>query len=223
MLTVTALRPRMGRVSAEEGWWADPQWWTAVGTVVLAVATLVLSGASIVAGVMAVKAFRKQAALVEMESRRDLEREESEKRADASRVAAWTVYTGPDDADWVAMIRNPSHLPIYDVKLAWKWGNVLVRSNFDTEQDIGLVIPRDLPQEVRIGESFAEGVDQLQKKLWNSEGGATQVPVSVRLSFRDAAGEQWVREWDGKLVHISEASDLTRMQTWSATRRRAGH
>lgn len=207
----------------EAAWWADPVWWTAAGTVVLAIATLVLAAAAIAAGVMAVKAFRKQSALVDIERLRDLQREDTNKRIDASRIAAWTVYKGPDDSDWVAMIRNPSNLPIYDVKLAWKCGEVLMGvapSGF--EQEVGIVTPREVPQEIHIEGRFAADVDDLQKMIWASEGGPSRFPVTVRLFFRDAAGEEWVREWDGKLVHASQASDpLASMERLRHARRRS--
>ena len=87
-------------------WYRDPSWWTAGATVVLAIA-------SIIAGALAAKAFAKQRDLLAIEQNRDIEREEGVKRADASRVSAWPLYKGPDDFDWVAVLRNPTNLPIY--------------------------------------------------------------------------------------------------------------
>lgn len=192
-------------------WLQDPVWWTAAGTIVLAAATIILTAASIVAGVMAVKAFRKQSSLLAMEQARDAKREDEAERADASRIAAWVVYKGPDDFDWVARLRNPTNLPIYDVKIAWKCGSYLV-GPYASEQDIGIVEPRESPIELAMGDSFASHVDALQKATWNAEGGPSRHLVTIRLSFRDAAGAAWIREWDGKLVAASGAVSLDQVE-----------
>ncbi len=182
-------------------WYRDPSWWTAGATVVLAIA-------SIIAGALAAKAFAKQRDLLAIEQNRDIEREEGVKRADASRVSAWPLYKGPDDFDWVAVLRNPTNLPIYNVKLAWQCNFYLVAYPWGYEQEVGLIAPGDAPEEIPMGTSFAAIVDHLQKSAWNEEGGPSRLPVTIRLSFSDAAGGEWVRDWDGTLVPASEASSL---------------
>jgi hypothetical protein len=178
--------------------------WGNVPTWVLAVTTLLAFVAAAFAGLVIYE-------LLRIESRRDAvaaqerrQREDAQRWAQASRVAAWygrwsSVVKGPgmaaDPREWTrwgAIISNASDLPVYNVRVsfcvavdpsagsAWRQG----------ERYLGAL--RLLPP----GEEHVEMPDHLRAE----EGASGNEPRwLVAIEFTDASGRRWLRDPRGRL------------------------
>lgn len=163
-------------------------------------ATVVAVGAAIYAGVYAKKAF-------DAEVRRDRERDDDRRRAQADKVAAWcdrydyspavparayssggtsVVTSGTPRPDWQYFLRNFSDVPVYDVVVLFRIG----------EHSLGTDVVDVLPPD---GEPFTRAVPEHVRR--EATSAATEHGEIIRcvVSFRDAAGRRWRRWTNGQL------------------------
>jgi hypothetical protein len=179
--------------------------WGNVPTWVLAVTALLTFVAAAFAGLVIYE-------LLRTESRRDAvaegerhQRDEAQRRAQASRVAGWygrwsSVVKGPgmaadprEWARWGAIITNASDLPVYNMRvsfcvavdpsadLAWRQG----------ERYLGAL--RIVPP----GEEHVELPDHLRAE----DGASGNEPWwQVAIEFTDASGASWLRDPVGRLT-----------------------
>lgn len=112
-------------------WWQDPNWWTAIGT-------LVLAGAAIVAGIVAANAYNTQQVLLNLERKREKERTEAARQEQAGHVAPGPVIVGDGDADYVVVLRNASDLPVYEVRIIWYGNGGILGHRAVPQQQYGL-------------------------------------------------------------------------------------
>jgi hypothetical protein len=174
--------------------------WGDVPTWVLAALTLLAFAAAAFAGVVAYD-------LLRTEQDRDVAREDAERRAQASKVAAWygtwrseITYSGgavsgpPSWPHSGAVIRNASDLPVYDVRVSfcvavssapapgWR-----AEERYSSPEPILVIAPGEehveLPGNVRERET-ADG----NEPKW-----------LVGIQFTDADGRRWLRAPNGQL------------------------
>ncbi len=177
--------------------------WGNVPTWVLAVTMLLAFVAAAFAGLVTYELLRVelQRDAVAAEGRR--QREDAQRRAQASRVAAWygrwsSVVKGPgmaadprEWARWGAIISNASELPVYNVRvsfclavdpsagLSWRHG----------ERYLGAL--RLVPP----GEEHVEMPDHLRA----DEANGSEQTWLVAIEFTDASGSRWLRDPQGRL------------------------
>lgn len=147
-------------------------------TILTGIATAVLAVGAIVTAVLAYAAFRKQSSEV------DLLRWQNERDADERRKAqAARIFIGaPNDPAGAVSpyIRNASDFPIYEARI-W-YTSPGVKPEPDTTGPV-------MPGEARNGNrAFADAESALRGTV---------------LTFRDAAGEGWMRSPDGRLLVIT--------------------
>ncbi len=192
MVAVIVLAVVLANLPTRETWYGDIlPWVEPLGTVLAVVAASVAS-------VFAVAAYRR-------EVRRDEAREQVERSAQASLVAAWPVlfnYDGSRDTGSSGYaIRNASELPIRDVRITWLGGD----KDFDpvaTHIDLPLVPPSVDPLWIRDGQPYTllpgevavHGADLPSSGRWSS---------LFRLQFRDSADTLWARDREGRLRQTS--------------------
>jgi hypothetical protein len=178
--------------------------WGNVPTWVLAVTTLLAFVAAAFAAVATYELLRVESRrhAVALEAQR--QREEAQRREQASRVAAWygrwsSVVKGPgmtaDHREWLrcgAIISNASDLPVYNVRvslcvavepsagLAWRQG----------ERFAGAL--RLMPP----GQEHIELPDHVRTE---EEASGNQPTWLVAIEFTDASGVQWLRDPRGRL------------------------
>jgi hypothetical protein len=136
--------------------------------------------------------------LTAIESERDEQATDDQRRAQASRISGWygqTVYRsdlpgGKSRRFWKATVRNSSDLPVYDVRV-----------------EFHKVVAGDgpLPQSV---EGTHKGVAVLPPgEDWQLDGPDDDRDNAVALTFRDAAGIIWYRDAHGLLREIQGADE----------------
>ena len=142
----------------------------------------VSAGAETFSAVGTVGAFLVGFLLLRREHRREAERAEDERRAQASHISAWVeMYRRPDGTRQVAFhIHNASQMPIYEVEL-----------------------PQPVPSQPEPAEEFIGLVPpgQTVRRAAPAEWQRTYVePEPVQIEFLDSAGRRWVRDEQGSLA-----------------------
>jgi hypothetical protein len=136
------------------------------------------AGADAFAAVGTVGAFVLGFVLLRKEQRREAERTEDERRAQAARISAWVeVYRKSDGSREIAFhIHNASDMPIYEVELP------LPNAGGEESTDfVGLVPP-------------GQTIRQPAPPEWlRSHVG----PEPVQFEFQDSAGRRWARDEQG--------------------------
>jgi hypothetical protein len=186
------------------GWGDVPAWVLAITTLLAFVAA---SFAALVTyELLRIESRRDQVAAAERVVAADdrWQREEAERRSQASGVAAWygrwsSVVKGPGMAAdprewprWGAIISNASDLPVYNVRvsfcvavepsaaLTWRHGERFVAA-------LRLVPP---------GEQHVEMPDHIKAA---EDAAGNETPWLVAIEFTDAAGSRWLRDPQGWL------------------------
>ena len=187
-----------GAVFGGRGSWGNVPAWVLAVTMLLA---LVAAAFAALAAYELLRAESRRHAVMVEEQR---QREEAQRRAQASRVAAWygrwsSVVKGPgmtaDHREWLrygAIISNASDLPVYNVRvslcvaadpsawLTWRQGVRFAGA-------LRLVPP---------GQEHVEMPDHLRTE---EEATGNQPTWLVAIEFTDASGVQWVRDPRGRL------------------------
>lgn len=126
-------------------------------------------------------------ALLRKEQRREANRTEDERRAQAARISAWVeVYRKPDGGREIAFhIHNASDMPIYEVELP------LPGEKEEREPEfVGMVPPGQTIRRAAPAEWLRSYTD----------------PEPVQIEFLDSAGRRWTRDEQGALTR-AEAED----------------
>jgi hypothetical protein len=140
------------------------------------------TGAEIFSAVGTVGAFLVGFLLLRREHRREADRAEDERRAQAARISAW-IEAGrkPDGTRELAFhIHNASDMPIYDVELPLP---TPVEDEPDAEF-IGLVPPGQTVRRTAPAHWLRSYVE----------------PEPVQIEFLDSAGRRWTRDEQGALT-----------------------
>lgn len=178
--------------------------WGNVPTWVLAVSALLALVAAAFAAVAAYELLRVESRRHALAAEEQRTREEAQRRAQASKVAAWygrwsSVVKGPgmtaDHREWLrcgAVISNASDLPVYNVRvslcvavgssarLTWRQGERFAGA-------LRLVPP---------GQEHVEMPDHLRTE---EEASGNQPTWLAAIEFTDAAGVRWLRDPRGRL------------------------
>ncbi|WP_117209489.1 hypothetical protein [Allorhizocola rhizosphaerae] len=141
----------------------------------------VTAAADIFSAVGTVGAFVIGFVLLRGEHRREADRAEDERRAQAARISAWVeAYRKPDGGREIAFhIHNASDMPIYEVEVP-----LPTASNEEQSEFIGLVPPGQTVRRAAPTEWLRSYVD----------------PEPVQIEFLDSAGRRWTRDEQGKLA-----------------------
>ena len=144
------------------------------------------AGADAFAAVGTVGAFVVGFVLLRKEQRREAERSEDERRAQAARISAWVeVYRKADGSREIAFhIHNASDMPIYEVELPLPDPNDNEVSEF-----VGLVPPGQTIRRSAPGEWLRSYVE----------------PEPVQIEFQDSAGRRWARDEQGVLAQADRS------------------
>jgi hypothetical protein len=120
--------------------------------------------------------------LLRKEQRREADRTEDERRAQAGRISAWVeVYRKPDGMRELAFhIHNASDMPIYEVELPLPAPDGEERP----AEFVGLVPPGQTIRRPAPSEWLRSYVE----------------PEPVQIEFLDSAGRRWMRDELGALV-----------------------
>ncbi|HEY8474309.1 MAG TPA: hypothetical protein VIL37_16970 [Natronosporangium sp.] len=126
--------------------------------------------------------------LLRREHRREADRAEEERRAQASQISAWVeAYRRADGTREVAFhIHNASDMPIYEVALPLPEPTHQEQS----EEFIGLVPP-------------GQTIRRTAPAEWQR---AYREPEPVQIEFLDSAGRRWTRDEQGTLLPGSDHS-----------------
>jgi outer membrane murein-binding lipoprotein Lpp len=127
---------------------------------------------------------------------------EAERRAQAAMVAAWFAVVpdsrGPSVSQWGAMLRNASHLPVYDVSVSFYFVEEPIRglgwtpvARGSSTESIRLLPPQT--------ERHVAMPDDLARQI----PGFNATTYVVGITFTDAAGNRWERNPRGALNPIS--------------------
>ncbi|MBT8226367.1 MAG: hypothetical protein HKP61_01975 [Dactylosporangium sp.] len=139
------------------------------------------AAAEVFSAIGTVGAFALGFVLLLREHRREAERTEDERRAQAARISAWVeVYRSQEGTRELAFhIHNASDMPIYEVELP-----LPARFGEDqTTEFIGLVPPGQTVRRPAPGEWLRSYVD----------------PEPVQIEFLDSSGYRWIRDEQGTL------------------------
>jgi hypothetical protein len=178
--------------------------WGNVPTWVLAITTLLGFIAATLAALITYELLRIESRRDQVAAEERRQREQAERREQASRIAAWygrwsSVVKGPgmaaDPREWPrsgAIVANASDLPVYNVRvsfcvavdpsagLTWRQG----------ERFLGAL--RLMPP----GEQHVEMPDPVKAE---DEAGGNEPTWLVAIEFTDASGVRWVRDPRGRL------------------------
>ena len=130
--------------------------------------------------------------LLRREHRREADRAEDERRAQAARISAWVeLHRRPDGGRELAFhVHNASDMPIYDVELPMPAPPGQERG----AEFVGLVPP---------GQTIRRPAPQ--------EWLRTHVePEPVEIEFLDSAGRRWSRDEQGALAPLGREPDASR-------------
>jgi len=118
--------------------------------------------------------------------------EQREERAQAERIAAWTVG---DDERFELALANASRTPVYDLKIAMVLGTKAAPESHYLAS-IEVLPPTPAGAERR----EVEDHHQDRRRGWLKETGRSKnvLPI-IEFVFRDASGKIWHRPADGKL------------------------
>lgn len=149
------------------------------------------AGAELFAAIGTVGAFLLGFLLLRREHRREADRAEDERRAQASRISAWIeAYRKPDGSREVAFhIHNASDMPIYEVELPLPG----LSQDEPAEEFIGLVPP-------------GQTIRRLAPAGWRR---SYIEPEPVQIEFLDSAGRRWTRDEQGALTPGSRETSHT--------------
>jgi hypothetical protein len=168
-----------------------------------ATATLAALLAAIVAGAYASAAFR-------LEVRRDEIRVTTDRRAQASLVAAWLEFVISEDAGLpyhqlksiVIRLRNASELPVtsvrFDVIHLSPFPDGVMEQHMHGDQ-VAVLPPATSPLQIEWKDNTA--VTQAEHE-WRNRGHQGAQRFGLELLFRDAAGIHWKRDWQGHLTEV---------------------
>lgn len=140
------------------------------------------AAASMFSAVGTVGAFVVGFVLFRREHRREADRAEDERRAQAARISAWVeVYRKPDGTREIAFhIHNASDMPIYEVELP-----LPTRAEEDHAVEfVGLVPP---------GQTIRKPAPADWLRSYTE-------PEPVQIEFLDSAGRRWTRDEQGRLT-----------------------
>jgi hypothetical protein len=142
------------------------------------------TGANAFSAVGTVGAFVLGFVLLRKEQRREADRSEDERKAQAARISAWVeVYRKADGSREIAFhIHNASDMPIYEVELP-----LPNPGGEEVTEFVGLVPPGQTirrPAPVEWLRSYVE-------------------PEPVQIEFQDSAGRRWARDEQGTLAEAS--------------------
>ena len=139
------------------------------------------TGANLFSAVGTVGAFVVGFVLLRREHKREADRAEDERRAQAARISAWVeLYRKPDGARELAFhIHNASDMPIYEVELP-----LPTPTNDDRTEFVGLVPPGQTVRRPAPSEWLRSYVE----------------PEPVQIEFLDSAGRRWSRDEQGALA-----------------------
>jgi hypothetical protein len=140
-------------------------------------------GADAFAAVGTVGAFVLGFVLLRKEQRREAERSEDERRAQAARISAWVeVYRKSDGTREIAFhIHNASDMPIYEVELP-----LPNPEREEITEFVGLVPPGQTIRRPAPSEWLRSYVE----------------PEPVQVEFQDSAGRRWARDEQGGLAQV---------------------
>jgi hypothetical protein len=126
--------------------------------------------------------------LLRREHRREADRAEEDRRAQASQISAWIeAYRRGDGTREVAFhIHNASDMPIYEVELPLP----APAEQEQSEEFIGLVPPGQTIRRTAPAEWQRSYIE----------------PEPVQIEFLDSAGRRWTRDEQGTLVRGSDES-----------------
>jgi hypothetical protein len=142
----------------------------------------VATGAEVFSAVGTVGAFLVGFLLLRREHRREAERSEDERRAQAARISAWIEMGRKVDGtrELAFHIHNASDMPIYDVELPLP---TRTEEEFAAEF-VGLVPPGQTIRRAAPAEWLRSYVE----------------PEPVQIEFLDSAGRRWTRDEQGALA-----------------------
>lgn len=124
--------------------------------------------------------------LLRREHRREADRTEDERRAQASKVSAWVelFLTHAGSRELMFHVHNSSEMPIYEVELP-----LPTRGNAEPDTEfIGLVPP-------------GQTVRRMAPQHWRT---SYVGPEPIEIEFLDSAGWQWKRDEQGALVRSTQ-------------------
>ena len=150
------------------------------------------TASNVFASIGTVGAFGTGFVLLRREHRREADRTEDERRAQASRVSAWVeLHHAPGSAPELKFhVHNSSDMPIYEVELP-----LPARADDEPETEfIGLVPPGQTIRRPAPHEWLASYVG----------------PEPIEIEFLDSAGWQWRRNEQGALIRSTERTTAER-------------
>lgn len=150
------------------------------------------TAANVFSSVGTVGAFGIGFVLLRREQRREAERTEDDRRAQATKVSAWVELHRADDGTRQLSfhVHNASDMPIYEVELPLP---APAGSEPETEF-IGMVPPGQTIRRPAPREWLVSYVG----------------PEPIEIEFLDSAGSQWRRDEQGALVRASQRTDVER-------------
>ncbi|WP_328582201.1 hypothetical protein [Streptomyces sp. NBC_00370] len=145
------------------------------------------TAADVFSSIGTVGAFGTGFVLLRREHRREAERDEEARRAQAARVSAWVEAYRRDDGtrDLALHVHNASDMPIYEVDLPLP----APAGEESRTEFIGLVPPGQTVRRPAPSEWLRSYVE----------------PEPVEIEFLDSAGCHWNRDEQGKLVRSRRA------------------
>jgi hypothetical protein len=146
------------------------------------------ASANIFSAVGTVGAFAIGFVLLRREQRREADRTEDERRAQAARISAWVeAYRKPDGTREIAFhVHNASDMPIYEVELPMP-----EPSNEEHNAEfVGLVPPGQTIRRPAPPEWLRSYIE----------------PEPVQIEFLDSAGRRWTRDEQGALARAEPES-----------------
>lgn len=141
------------------------------------------TGSNVFSAVGTVGAFVVGFVLLRREHRREADRAEDERRAQAACISAWVeLYRKPDGTKELAFhVHNASDMPIYEVELPLSGQPIDGHVEF-----VGLVPPGQTVRRAAPGDWLRTYVE----------------PEPVQIEFLDSAGRRWARNEQGALARM---------------------
>lgn len=125
--------------------------------------------------------------LLRKEQRREAERSDDERRAQAAKISAWVeIYRKADGSRELAFhIHNASEMPIYEVELP-----LPSPDGQEVTEFVGLVPPGQTIRRPAPSDWLRSYVD----------------PEPIQIEFQDSAGRRWARDEQGTLAPAGRAA-----------------